>query len=171
MCTFFSSWGLFFSLLLKSAFCFIFMPMALATTSLVVCLTIQYSSWEIYKVLSSFPILSTILLFIGAPSKQFCQHRAAEAHHPRLVCDMEQDAVGRQQNIIKSFSFKSKYLQRFFFFFLLLCHPHLSPPSSLQFPACVTQGSVAQQANSHLTLWGSDLNSKTCFFPVWQTNK
>lgn len=79
---------------------------------------------------------------------KLCNHRTAEAHHPRLEPRMEQDAVGRPQNIIKSFSLKSKYIQRWFF--------PLPPPPLTLFPhsssqACVIQGKAASQAYIHIS--------------------
>lgn len=142
--------------------------MALPQPFQVVCLPIQYSSWEIYKVLSSFPTLFIFLLLTGVPSKQlqsfvFTGMQRLIIPGWCVIWSKMQLGAG-QQSIIKSFSFKSKFLQRFFSFSSSAI-PTPDPLPSLQFPGlCNPRQCSTIVIHSHLTQWSSYLNSKSWVF-------
>lgn len=158
MNNFFSGWGLLFGV------CFFFFLSSIKL-NILFCIHADGSATNFLGGLPANPIqqlrnLQSTFFFphpfhISAPHwcprqavAKFCNHRTAEAHHPRLVCNMEQDAVGRPQNIMKSFSFESKYTQRLF---SPPPPPSLTPFLHSSSQACVIQGKAAQQASVHIS--------------------
>lgn len=143
------------------------MPMALPQTSWVVCLPIQYSSWEICKVLSSFPTLSTFLLLIGAPGKRLPSSVITGLQRliiPGWCVTWSKMQWGGHKTSWNPFHSSQNIPKDYFL--------PLHPLPLLRFPGlCNPRQSSMTGKRSHLTQWSSYFNCKSWgFLSGKQTN-
>lgn len=101
----------------------------------------KVSGGKFMKCFFSFSALSTFLFLISAPTE--CSPSSVITGLQMLIipgwCNMVQGELRRQQNVVQSFSFKSKDIWRLFFL----------PYSSYQ--ACIIPDNAAQQVYIHIS--------------------